>query len=44
MKLITVNKDQLKMLLDDADELAQYIEQLVNWAYEEGKKEVHHAN
>lgn len=44
MKLITVNKDQLEMLLDDVDELVQYIEQLVNWAYEEGKKEAHHAD
>lgn len=38
MKLITVNRQQLKMLLDNVEELAQYIEQLVNWAYEEGKK------
>lgn len=39
MKVITVNKEQLKMLLDNVDELAQYIEQLVNWAYEYGKEQ-----
>lgn len=38
MKLLTVNREQLKLLLDDIEELAQYIEQLVNYAYEEGKK------
>ena len=40
MKHITVNKEQLELLLDgvnvDIDELALYIETLVNWAYDEG--------
>lgn len=40
MKLITVNRQQLKILLDNIEELAQYIEQLVEWAYEGGKKHV----
>lgn len=38
MKVATVNREQLKMLLDNVEELAQYIEQLLAWAYEEGKK------
>ena len=36
MEQITVNKDNLKLLIDDVDELANYIEELVNFAYREG--------
>lgn len=32
----TVNRDNLKLLLDDVDELAEYIEQLIEYAYNEG--------
>lgn len=36
MKQITVDKDNLKLLVDDIDELANYIEELVNWSYDYG--------
>lgn len=34
MKRITIDKDNLKLLIDDIDELANYIEELVNWSYD----------
>lgn len=36
MERITVDKHNLNLLMDDIDELASYIEELVNWAYDEG--------
>lgn len=36
MEHITVNRDELLKLMDDVEDLAQYIETLVNWAYGEG--------
>ena len=36
MERFTVDKYNLKLLIDDIDELASYIEELVNWAYNEG--------
>lgn len=36
MERFTVDKHNLKLLIDDIDELASYIEELVNWAYDEG--------
>lgn len=36
MERITVDKDNLKLLINDIDDLVDYIEELVNWAYDEG--------
>lgn len=36
MERITVDKHNLNLLIDDIDELASYIEELVNWAYDTG--------
>lgn len=36
MERITVNKDNLSSLIDDIDELASYIEELLNWVYDKG--------
>lgn len=36
MEHITVNRDALLNFMDDADSLAEYIEELVNFAYTEG--------
>lgn len=36
MEHIAVNRDELLKLMDDVEDLAQYIETLVNWAYDEG--------
>lgn len=36
MERITVNRDALLNFMDDVDELAEYIEELVNFAYKAG--------
>lgn len=36
MERITVDKHNLNLLIDDIDESASYIEELVNWAYYDG--------